>query len=292
MFLTKEGLSGPLQLEAAASTEGESGEPEEPASSDPADHPTNLYRFPALYDALKTPSAQDVAVVRTLMYKALGAGPYSILDPAAGPGNWLRPFCDGSNQLVGNDYCEPMVRYVESTLGPCGCVARHGDMYDLRIEQTFDVVLEVSGVTSILPDVSSLTRILDHWADRLNPRGLLLLLVNLREEVPAVLPHTTWEQQGRLLPTGGTSGVRYELMEDRPEQGTQLIRRTVTTEGAPGFPSFLQETYALRVWTPQEVQQALAASSSARLEALAHPDDADNLNPGWFGERYLVLRRT
>lgn len=291
MFLPKEGISGPIHAESTA-VETESGEPEEPASPDPAQHPVNLYRYPALYDALKTPTPADVAVVRTLIERATGPAPWSILDPASGPGNWLRPFCDGKNQLFGNDFSMPMVEYVRQTLGPCGCVVQHGDMYDLHINQTFDVVLEVSGVTSIMPDVPTLGRVIDHWAQRLRTGGLLLLLVNFRDELPPALPATTWEVQGVSLATGGTAGVRYELLEDRPDQGTQLIRRTVTTEGAPGLPPFLREEYALRVWTPAEIEQAIAMCKLARFEAIVHPDNAHDTTCGMRAERYLVFRRS
>lgn len=291
MFLPKEGIAGPIH-HAEASVETASGEPEEPASPDPAQHPVNLYRFPALYDALKTPTPADVAVVRTLIERALGPAPWSILDPASGPGNWLRPFCDGRNRLFGNDFSLPMVQYVGQTLGPCGCAVQHGDMYDLRLSQTFDVVLEVSGVTSIMPDVPTLGRVMDHWAERLRPGGLLLLLVNFADALPPALPAVTWEVQGVPLATGGTAGVRYELLEDRPEQGTQLIRRTVTTEGAPGFPPFLREEYALRVWAPAEIEQAVAMCKLARFVSVVHPDNADDTQCGMRGERYLVFRRS
>lgn len=290
MFLPKEGISGPIHAESTA-VETEGGEPEEPASPDPAQHPVNLYRYPALYDALKTPTPADVAVVRTLIERAAGPAPWAILDPASGPGNWLRPFCDGKNQLYGNDFSMPMVQYVRQTLGPCGCVVQHGDMYNLHIDQTFDVVLEVSGVTSIMPDVPTLGRVIDHWAERLRPGGLLLLLVNFADTLPPALPAVTWEVQGVPLATGGTAGVRYELLEDRPEQGTQLIRRTVTTEGAPGLPPFLREEYALRVWTPAEVEQAISMCKLARFETVVHPDNASDTQCGMRGERYLVFRR-
>jgi len=290
VFLPKEGISGPIHQQSTA-VEVEGGEPEESASPDPADHPVNLYRYPALYDALKTPAPADVEVVRALMQRAVGPAPWSILDPASGPGNWLRPFCDGRNTLFGNDFSRPMVDYVAQTLGPCGCGVQYGDMYDLRIEQVFDVVLEVSGVTSIMPDVPTLGRVLDHWAERVRPGGLLLVLVNFRDELPASLPATTWEMQGVPLATGGSAGVRYELLEDRPDQGTQMIRRTVTTEGAPGFPPFLREEYALRVWTPQEVQQAISQCRLARFESVVHTDNANDTTCGMVGERYLVFRR-
>lgn len=290
VFLPKEGIAGPIH-HAEASVEPGRDEPEDPASPDPSCHPVNLYRYPALYDALKTPSPADVAVVRTLIQRAAGPGPWSILDPASGPGNWLRPFCDGANRLFGNDFSLPMVQYVRDTLGPCGCGVQHGDMYDLRIEQTFDVVLEVSGVTSIMPDVPTLGRVLDHWAERLRPGGLLLVLVNFTDALPGALPAVTWEVQGVSLASGGHAGVRYELLEDRPHQGTQLIRRTVTTDGAPGLPPYLREEYALRVWTPAEVELAIRGCRLARFETVVHPDNADHTACGMSGERYLVFRR-
>lgn len=289
MFLPKEGIASPM-IDAVSTVETESAEPEELASPDPADHPTNLYRYPALYDALKTPSGQDVAVVRELITRYTGPAPWSILDPASGPGNWLRPFCDGRNTPVGNDYCLPMVEYVAQTLGPCGCTALHGDMYKLPLVRQFDVVLEASGVTSIVPDVPTLARLLDHWAERLNDRGVMIVLVNFTEPLPR-LPALTWQSENIALPGGGKAGIRYELLEDRPSQGTQVIRRTATTRNAPGLPSFVQETYPLRVWKPEEIAQVLGRCRLARHVATA---DADNgqLNASTVGERHLVFRRT
>ncbi len=288
VFLPKEGIAPPLGRDAAAEIAPD--EPSVAASADPADHPQNLYRFPALYDALKTPTPADVAVVRALIEHNVGPGPWAILDPASGPGNWLRPFCDGHNRLFGNDFSLPMVRYVEQTLGPCGCRVQHGDMYDLRISESFDVVLEVSGVTSIVPDVPTLGRVIDHWARRLRPGGLLLLLVNFQDLLPPQLPAVTWQVQGVPLAAGGTAGVCYELVEDRPHNGTQWIRRTVTTQGAPGLPPYLCEEYALRVWSPDEVLAAAALAQNARLDAVVHPDNAFDHVCGMTGERYLVFR--
>lgn len=290
MFVPREGICGPRQVEVSESS-APSGDTEssEPPSSNPADHPLNLYQYPELYNALKTPDPADVALVREIVQRLVGPGPWRILDPACGPGNWLAPFADGKNRLVGNDFCEPMVEHVKETLGSRGCRAVHGDMYNLKLgAERFDVVLEASGVTSIVPDVPTFARFLDGLGRLLRKRGVIVLLANCAEPAPAELPALLWERENPL-PDGSMARVRYELVEDlQHTEGRQTIRRTVHVAGSDRYPDELAETYSLRIWSEAELAELRSQLRTVQMEAVLDADTGAHTHPA--GERYLVFR--
>lgn len=249
-----------------------------------ADEALNLYRFPALYDALRAPDDEDITAVRTLISRFVGQGPWSILDPACGPGNWLRPFADDASLLAGNDNCPEMVEYTRQTTGAHVVL---GDMFDLRFEQPFDVILEASGVTSLLPDADTLSRWVRSFRSLLTGRGAVVLLLNFEAPVPINLPATLWRTPWRDVP-GGQARIHYELLRDEPEAGTQHIRRTVETRGG-NWPARIVESYDLRVWKSAELE-VLRDIPGFELAACVDPSrPAEN---AWqvSGERLLVFK--
>jgi SAM-dependent methyltransferase len=250
----------------------------------PAEESLNLYRFPALYDSLKTPDAEDLAAVRSLLRRFVGDSPWSIVDPACGPGNWLRPFREEARLLAGNDNCREMVDYTRETTG---ALVTLGDMFELRFEHVFDVVLEASGVTSLLPDIDTVQRWVLSFRHLLSARGVVLLLMNFKSPVPAKLPATLWRTPWRNVP-GGEARIEYELLRDSKELGSQHIRRTVETRGGD-WPRKIVESYDLRVWNPahlETLRQIPGYELAACVDA-AHPD---NLSAQPKGERLLVFR--
>jgi SAM-dependent methyltransferase len=257
----------------------------------PADEKPNLYRFPHVYDALKTPPDADVRMLWELIERHVGPGPWHMLDPACGPGNWLRPFLDGRNTLVGNDYCREMVDWIGGQLDPAMCRAVRGDMYHLDLgEERFDVVFEASGVTSIVPTLDMLTGWLEQLAGYLQPGGAIALLFNVESPLPEVLPHVLWRTHWQDVPGGGVASLEYALLRDMKDRGTQHILRTVRTRGVPHTPELIQEDYELRVWRPDELVVLGNSLSGARLvEAIdAHTGERQREPQG---ECYLVFAR-
>lgn len=256
--------------------------------------PLNLYQFPILYDTLKTPDAPDVELVRRIFNRYVGNGPWRLLDPACGPGNWLKPFADGRNTVVGNDYCDEMVQWVHGTLRQRRVRAMHGDMYRLEFgAERFDIVLEASGVTSIVPDAEKLAQWIDDLARWLSPRGAMVLLVNCETAVPERLPSLLWRTPWRIIPGGGKARLQYDLLEDLPHRGTQRIRRTVTAQDVRGCPAEIQEHYELKVWRQAELQQVIDSLQRVRLTAVIDPEHhrpLENTQAQWKGERYFVLK--
>jgi hypothetical protein len=250
----------------------------------PAGTTLNLYRFPALYDTLKAPDAEDLAAVRALLHRFVGAAPWAIIDPACGPGNWLRPFKAEASVLAGNDNCPEMVEYTRSTTG---ALVTLGDMFELRFEQKFDVVLEASGVTSLLPDVDTLRRWISSFRPLLSARGIVMLLVNFKTPVPDELPATLWRTPWRDVPDG-QARIHYELLADQNGACSQQIRRTVETRGG-NWPSRIVETYDLKVWEPDQLD-ALRDIPGYELAACVDASRPDVLNAEPVGERLLVFR--
>lgn len=239
----------------------------------------NLYRFPHLYDVLKAPDDGDVAVVRELIERFVGPAPWAILDPACGPGNWLRPFAPHAALLAGNDNCPEMVEYTRAYVGAHTVL---GDMYDPQLPHTFDVILEASGVTSLVPDAATLCRWVGTLGSLLSKGGAVVLLMNFETPPAAELPAALWQSDWRPVP-GGFARIRYDLLADMP--GAQRIRRTVETEGG-GWPPMIVEDYDLSVW-PSDTLQALAAPPGMRLRACV--DAANGQAADAQGERLLVF---
>lgn len=244
--------------------------------------PLNLYRFPALYDTLKTPDDEDIHAVRTLIDRFVGDGPWSILDPACGPGNWLRPFV-GQARLAGNDNCPEMVDYTRETTGAHTVL---GDMFELKFDQPFDVILEASGVTSLLPDVDTLRRWVGSFRPLLTDRGVVILLLNFDAPVASHLPATLW-RTGWLDVPQGKARIHYELLRDDRHLRTQHIRRTVDTKGP--YPPRIVESYDLRVWHADELN-ALRNIEGYVLAACVDPSRPDEPQAYPKGERLLVFR--
>jgi ubiquinone/menaquinone biosynthesis C-methylase UbiE len=270
-------------------------EPSAEADGKPLEaEPLNLYQFPVLYDTLKTPDAPDIELVRRVFQRHVGSGPWRLLDPACGPGNWLKPFADGRNTIVGNDYCDEMVQWVHGTLRQRRVRAQHGDMYRLDFgTERFDIVLEASGVTSIVPDAARLASWIDDLARWLSPRGAMVFLVNCESPVPQRLPALLWRTPWKLIPGGGKARLQYELLEDLPERGTQRIRRTVSTQNVRNCPAQIQEHYELKVWRKHEVEQVISSLQRVRLASVIdpeHPRALDQPAPEWQGERFFVFK--
>lgn len=246
--------------------------------------PLNLYRFPALYDTLKAPDAEDISGVRTLIHRFVGDGPWSILDPACGPGNWLRPFMAQASRLAGNDNCPEMVEYTQRVTGAQTVL---GDMFELAFDEPFDVILEASGVTSLLPDVQTLARWVQSFRPLLTKRGAVILLLNFDTQAPTKLPAVLWRTPWRAVP-GGKARIQYELLGIEPDTRTQEIRRTVETRGGD-WPASIVENYMLRVWQPDDLE-ALRDVSGFELVACMDTANPDVLNAAPEAERMLVFK--
>jgi len=250
----------------------------------PEEEPLNLYRFPALYDTLKTPDHEDITAVRALMRRFVGDGPWSILDPACGPGNWLRPFAHEASRLAGNDNCPEMVEYTRETTGAHTVL---GDMFELAFDQPFDVILEASGVTSLLPDIDTLARWIGSFRRHLSSRGAVVLMLNFEAPVPPELPATLWRTPWRDVP-GGEARIHYELLRDEPENHSQHIRRTVETRGGD-WPRRIVESYDLRVWKAEHLD-ALRGVPGFELTACTDPAEPTHHGAQPQGERLLVFK--
>jgi SAM-dependent methyltransferase len=292
LFVPREGVAGSqrvVQLESDALT------PDYPTTLSAAEEePANLYRYPALYDALKTPDAGDVAVLAQILERFVGAGPWAMLDPACGPGNWLRPFADGRNQLVGNDYCFDMVAWAARELRRKRCKVLHGDMYRLDLAgQRFEVVFEASGVTSIVPDLATLAAWIAQLGSYLKPNGAVVLLFNFTSPLPAQLPHLLWRTPWLKMAGGGSARLQYELLEDLSHTGTQRILRTVSTRGMRDVPERLAEDYELRIWTRADLEGLRSALKQLSIAAVLDPqltDPFSNHAAEPVGERYVVFK--
>jgi SAM-dependent methyltransferase len=243
----------------------------------------NLYRFPVLYDTLKAPDADDIAAVRGLIRRFVGEPRWSIFDPAAGPGNWLKPFAAEASRLAGNDICPEMVEYARANTS---AEIVQGDMYAPPIEGRFDVVLEASGVTSLVPDVATLRRWVQTLAGLLTARGAVILLMNFETPAPAQLPVTLWRSPWRAVP-GGRARIQYELIEDKPDQSLQHIRRSVDVQ-AHDLPDSIVEDYELKVWR-SEALDSLRNIPGVRLVSCAAPEQPD-VDAAPMGERLLVFQ--
>ncbi|MCZ7644163.1 MAG: class I SAM-dependent methyltransferase [Planctomycetota bacterium] len=254
----------------------------------------DLYDFPPLYDALRSPDPSTLDLIREILEAELPGGVRSIMDPACGPGNWLLPFLDRGVRLAGNDLSEAMVGYARQRLEPYGMEVVHGDMRALRFESgPFDVGMEVSGSACMLPEPGDFAKFLNSLETHVRPGGLVLLTIFFRdgfEDAPR--PRLLSEWGPIPVANGGSAWIRYESAAWDEERARERIRRTVRAEGVPGCPAELIDEFDLRIWTPESFRAALAETRHLELVRWHSLEDGPvALSDGLRGEQLAVLRR-
>ncbi|HEX5724582.1 MAG TPA: class I SAM-dependent methyltransferase [Longimicrobiaceae bacterium] len=249
--------------------------------------PAGLYGNPELYSLLRPPAAELLPVVLDLARRHLREPAERVLDPACGPGDWLRLFGERGWALAGSDRSEPMVRAAAERLRPFGPELAVADMRRLCFSRrNFDLAAEVSGAIAELPGSGALAAHLHSVARHLRPGGVYVFLA-LHAEEGLATPAAGYRSPPVPAPGGGTASLAYEYLRHDPARGRVWVRRTVRL--APP-PQRVVDRYVLRLDTPDSIRRAVQ-----RVPGLACVEVLDGLpgepDPGGVGERLVVVRR-
>ena len=192
-----------------------------------------LYQRPDLYATLRGPDPEMFRRVGELVESYLEGERRSVLDPACGPGDWLRLFAQQGWRLGGNDSSLPMVSTARVALSGFSAELTHGDMRRLAFRTApFDLATEVSGVVAELPDDGAFVAHLRSVVAQLRPGGLYLFLLPRWKGDPGA-PACVYREGPLPAPGGGEASIGYRLVsyDDRTEVAW-MERRVVLR--APG----------------------------------------------------------
>jgi SAM-dependent methyltransferase len=251
---------------------------------------TSLYDQPGLYSALREPDPAMFRRVGELLDAQLEGERRRVLDPACGPGDWLRLFGQEGWDLGGNDSSLPMVSAARAKLSPYRAELTHGDMRRLHFATSpFDLATEVSGVVSELPDDGALVEHLASVANQLRSGGLYIVLLP-RRAGELRTPARGYHSAPQPLPAGGEARIGYGLVQYDERRETIQVERTVRLTRPDRTVRESTESYALQTGWPRRMPDLLTRVPALDLIAsLDLPDDPDE---GFgVGESLLVLRR-
>lgn len=250
----------------------------------------DLYHFPDVYNALRTPDNDLLARARHALDNLLDAKPASVMDPACGPANWLLPFARDGAFVAGNDLNPAMVEMARRQLQGRPHELVVGDMRDLRFRSApFDVALEIAGTAGLLETSDDLARHLRSVGSCLRPGGVFLLTLLMLDHDAATSPGVTHEAGPIPVDIGGEAWVRYEVLRWRDGARICDMKRAVRTRDVPGCPDSLEDHYSLRHWDDREIHDVLARVPELDVAS----DDAfrSRHDREFHGERTFALRR-
>jgi SAM-dependent methyltransferase len=251
---------------------------------------TCLYDHPGLYAALREPDPTMFRRVGDLLDAYLEGERRRVLDPACGPGGWLRLFGQEGWELGGNDSSLPMVSAARSNLCSYRAEITHGDMRRLQFAQSrFDLAAEVSGVVSELADDGALVEHLVSVAAQLRSGGLyIVLLPRLAGELR--IPSCGYHAGPLQLPSGGEARIGYGLLHYDENRETIQVERTVRLTLSDRIVRESTERYALHTSWPRRMPDLVSRVPALELVAsIDLPDDPDEHSG--VGESIVVFRR-
>lgn len=255
----------------------------------------SLYAFPELYQTLLCPEPDLLDDIYVWMDRHLKGDCRAVMDPACGPGTYLRPFAEDGCLVAGNDLEPKMVAAARRHLAGFEAELTEGDMRALRFERgPFDLACNFYSSIGHLEDAAAVVAHLRSVAGHLRPGGLYLLGLTVLEGERSEEPVALFESQAKHVPGGGMAAVAYESVWRDPVEHREHIRVIVLTNGVPGAPPQFVEEYTLQIFpydylsgllaqVPEfSVQAAYAMDEEPRREVAFEPE---------CGDVTLVLRR-
>jgi len=251
---------------------------------------TGLYDQPGLYSALREPDPGTFRLIGDLLDAYLEGERRRVLDPACGPGDWLRLFGREGWDLGGNDSSLPMVSAARANLNSYRAELTHGDMRCLRFALSpFDLAAEVSGVVSELPGDGALVDHLASVAGQLRARGLYIVLLP-RRAGELRIPSRGYHAGPLQLPSGCEARIGYRIVRYDERRETIQVERTVRLTLPDRNVRVSTERYTLQTGWPRRMPDLLRRVPALDLVAsIDLPDDPDE--PSGVGDCIVVLRR-
>lgn len=237
-------------------------------------HPpvTSLYDLPEIYAALLRVGDDEYGQIAALL-DHYDVHPTSVLDPACGPGAWLRAFHDRGCRVAGNDLRTGMVAEARRWLPDAEFVV--GDMAALALTTgPFDLAINLSSSVGHLESDEAALAHLRSVHDHLRPGGAYLLEVSSPLAARA-RPRAIWTST-KVRVGAGHAKVSYRSVCVDPEARVERIRLELTTWNLPAAKR-LVELYDLRTF-PQSTLQSLAVAAGFQIEDARRPaPDSDDL---------------
>jgi SAM-dependent methyltransferase len=234
-----------------------------------------FYKHPDLYFALRSPTSHQQGAARDMIRRHLSGKLTSVMDPACGPATWLLPFAQQGLRVAGNDLYPEMVQWAKRVLAGFPAEIREGDMCALDFETgPFDVAFELSGTLGHLLDDATMLAFIRSLARQVRPGGLGLMTLFFDNGLPPLLEPVLSARNGPLeIPGGGVGTITYEILSRDTTRRTDLMRRTIESEGVPSCPPRFQDEYPLRSYSGSDIRQLLAQTPEVELQAVYDLDE-------------------
>lgn len=259
-----------------------------------------LYDYPAIYAALFAPDREMWTAVTGWLARYLDRPVGSVLDPACGPGNWLLPFAEQGQRVLGNDLNPAMSTFARRRLAPFNAQISRGDMQDLPFAARpgfapVDAAINLDASVGHLADDAAVIRHLRSVHEHVRAGGVYLLGITLMDLPRRDDTLDELFESGDVAVDGGTASVRYTSLWRDPARRRERVGLTLTTRGIAGCPPTLTEAYDLLTFAPADLHRCLAHAGGWDLLA-AHDMTLDGFpdrpfQPGCRGVT-LALRRT
>lgn len=222
-----------------------------------------LYRNPPLYDSIfRTSGARLKEMIHEILVQNGKEPPSSVLDIGCGTGFKLAHLQGLGYECTGIDYLQSMVAYARSEYPESDFEV--GDIRDLRLGQTYDVITCVGWVIENVHSLADVSRSMDTFAVHSKPGTVLVLDVH--------------NAIGDLYATGS----RREFTIDREDfkasaQATfdvsrceQLLTRRRTWQISDG--STEQDVAHFRLYFPKELEHHLESHGFQVIEMYDNTD--------------------
>ncbi len=173
----------------------------------------------------------------------------SLLDVACGTGAHLRHFADLFDKVEGLELSEAMLAMARTAVP--AAVLHGGDMRDLALNRSYDVITCMFGSIAYLKDVAELTSTLRSFADHLTPGGVVA--VDPWWFLETSLDHHV---SGDTVTVGRRTMTRVSCTE-REGNTSHMVVHYVVAEPGLGVEHFA-ERHALTLFTRAEYEEAFA----------------------------------
>jgi len=234
-----------------------------------------FYKHPDLYFALRSPTPSQWSAAQSMIRRHLSGKLTSVMDPACGPATWLLPFAKDGVHVAGNDLYPEMVDWARRVLVGYSAEIVAGDMCDPKFTTgPFDVTFELSGTLGHLLDDEAMLALMRGMARNVRPGGLALLTLffdNGLEEL--VVPIISGHNGPLAIPGGGVGTITYEILARDTQRRTDLMRRTVETQGVPNCPPRFEDQYHLRSYSGEDLRKLLSQVPELEFQGVYDLDD-------------------
>lgn len=214
-----------------------------------------LLEHPWLYEHLFDGNAADCL---SFFERHLEQMPETILDIGCGSGRDIHVLSQNARRCVGVDYLPELVDYAKAHYP--GVTFHTGDMLDLRLGETFDVVLALGASINYALTNAQLDQVMETYKVHCKPGSLLLLQpVNSHHFIGEL----NYPDSLEVSFEGKTALARITYELDKSKQLLTRYRQWTFTPGGQTY----RDSFQLRLIFPMELTYILANHGFDVVEA-------------------------